>query len=108
MDLINFTESDLRAFSDHRADMEDDSMSYLDTPAGDYIDQSSYDKQKSYLETYVNSVPYECESIEYMHQRLEEIVGKIYICAKSQNWLALATWDGMLQWYAPCDQYSIR
>ncbi|KAK7468647.1 Proteasome activator BLM10 [Stygiomarasmius scandens] len=97
MDLINFTESDLRAFSDHRADMEDDSMSYLDTPAGDYIDQSSYDKQKSYLETYVNSVPYKCESIEDMHQRLEEIVGKIYICAKSQNWLALATWDGMLQ-----------
>ncbi|KAF5375146.1 hypothetical protein D9758_000062 [Tetrapyrgos nigripes] len=81
-----------------RPDMDgDDSMSYLDTPAGDYIEQSSYEKQTSVLQTYLNSVPYECESIEDMKKRLEEIVGKIYICAKSQNWLTLTTWDGMLQ-----------
>ncbi|THV06075.1 hypothetical protein K435DRAFT_712109 [Dendrothele bispora CBS 962.96] len=77
--------------------MEDDSVSYSDTPTGDYIEQSSDDKQRSVLQTYLNSVPYECESVEDMHRRLEEIVGKIYICVKSQNWLNLTTWDGMLQ-----------
>lgn len=48
-------------------------------------------------QTYVNSLPYQCESYEEMQAKLEEIVGKIYICAKSRNWLQLTTWDGVLQ-----------
>lgn len=84
-------------------DMDDDDISIADTPA-ESTDLSDFEKQKASLQTYLDSVPYECESVDQMQQRLEEIVGKIYLCAKAQNWLVLSTWDGMLQW---CTQYSL-
>ncbi|KAL4264291.1 BLM10 family protein [Pleurotus pulmonarius] len=74
--------------------MEDDDFPIsLDDQAG----LSDMDKQRATLQTYLNALPYECESVEYMQTRLEEIVGKIFISAKAQNWLVLTTWDGMLQ-----------
>lgn len=77
--------------------MDDDGLSLCDTP-GDPVDPS-LDQQKFVLQSYTDSLPYACESEEVMLARLEAIVAKIYICAKSQNWLVLTTWDGMLQWY---------
>ncbi|KAK7058314.1 Proteasome activator BLM10 [Paramarasmius palmivorus] len=74
----------------------DDMSSYPDSPAGETSDQP-LEKHKLALQTYLKSVPYECESNDVMQAKLEEIVGKIYICAKTQNWLTLTTWDGMLQ-----------
>lgn len=79
-----------------RATMDDDGLSLGDSPM-DPSDSAGELAQAS-LQSYINSVPYECEAPEVMQARLEEIVGKISICAKSQNWLVLTTWDGMLQW----------
>ncbi|KIK71342.1 hypothetical protein GYMLUDRAFT_33493 [Collybiopsis luxurians FD-317 M1] len=75
----------------------DDDMSFADTPVEDVYDPSSFEAQKKSLQTYLNSIPYECESIESMQARLEEIVGKIAVCAKSQNWHQMTVWDKMLQ-----------
>lgn len=76
--------------------MEDDGFSITDTPI-ESVTLSDYEKQLSSLQTYLSSVPYNTESVELMHQKLEGIVGKIFIFAKSQNWLVLSTWDGLLQ-----------
>ncbi|KAI0055677.1 hypothetical protein BV25DRAFT_1815280, partial [Artomyces pyxidatus] len=46
---------------------------------------------------YIASVPYQCESEEEIHNKLEYIVGRIVICAEAKNWLVMATWDGVLQ-----------
>jgi proteasome activator subunit 4 len=78
-------------------DDDDDVMSTL---SGDSTEQSEFDRQRASLQTYLDSLPYDCESPEEMQESLEDIVQKIYICAKSKNWLVLTTWDGMLQW---CD-----
>lgn len=85
-------------FPDQYDIMDDDDFSVVDSP-GEVIDPSAYDKQRLSLQTYLDSLPYECESVEDMQSRLEDIVEKIFICAKSKNWLVLSTWDGMLQWY---------
>lgn len=84
----------------------DDDISMPDTPA-EATEMSSYERQKASLQTYLDSLPYECEPIEEMQARLEEIVGKIFVCAKAQNWLLLTTWDGMLQWCSG-PSYSIH
>ena len=78
--------------------MDDDNISDIDSP-GELIEQSAMENQRASLKTYLDSLPYECETVEEMQARLEEIVQKIYICARTKNWLVLSTWDGMLQWY---------
>ncbi len=97
MDMV-LTASALSPQHDAQPTMDDDGLSLCDSP-GDLADLSM-DQQKATLQSYIDSSPYECESQDVMQARLEVIVGKIYICAKSQNWLVLTTWDGMLQWYA--------
>ncbi|KAH8100456.1 ARM repeat-containing protein [Cristinia sonorae] len=81
--------------------MEEDDISLPDSPAIESghlsPDSSAFEKQRAALQTYLDSVPYKCETIEEMQSVLEEIVGKIVICARAKNWLVLATWDGMLQ-----------
>ncbi|KAG2062138.1 hypothetical protein BDR06DRAFT_978583 [Suillus hirtellus] len=63
-----------------------------------YMDEEdTYEKQKATLQTYIDSLPYECESIDVMQAKLEYIVGKLIVCAKSKNWLVLTTWDAILQ-----------
>ncbi|KAF8898414.1 hypothetical protein BD779DRAFT_1607229 [Infundibulicybe gibba] len=74
--------------------MDDDPSSF--TTPGEYVD-SNPEKEIGSMQTYLDSVPYECESFEEMQAKLEDIVGKIYICAKAKNWLVLSSWDGMLQ-----------
>lgn len=91
-DLSNHT-----AYHIFDSDMEDDEYSATDTP-GEFEELSAFEKQRATLQTYIDSVPYECESVEQMQEKLEQIVGKIFICAKAKNWLVLSTWDGMLQW----------
>jgi proteasome activator subunit 4 len=61
-------------------------------------EQTDMEKQLASLKTYVSAVPYECESVEEMQAKLENIVGKIFVCAKAKNWFLLSTWDGLLQW----------
>lgn len=81
------------------ATMESDDISFADTPAEDVNDPNSLEMQNFSLQTYLKSVPYETESTEYMQAKLEEIVGKIAVSAKAQNWHVLTVWDKMLQWY---------
>ena len=83
--------------------MDDDDMSVPDSPleSGDMSptrQSDNVDKSRAVLQTYLDSLPYKCETIEEMQAHLEEIVSKITICAKSKNWLVLTTWDGALQW----------
>jgi proteasome activator subunit 4 len=78
--------------------MDDDDIFDIDS-AGELTEQSAMDEQRASLQTYLDSLPYECETVEEMQFRLEEIVQKIYICARTKNWLVLSTWDGKLQWY---------
>ncbi|KAG2149717.1 armadillo-type protein [Suillus cothurnatus] len=83
-------------------DEEDTSVDVLESPSDDIAaelvsDRSAYEKQKATLQTYLDSLPYECESIDVMQAKLEYIVGKLIVCAKSKNWLVLTTWDAILQ-----------
>jgi hypothetical protein len=79
----------------------DDHSSGSETPLIDENGEVTYDKQIASLNTYLDALPYKCESVEEMQAELENIIGKIYVCAKSKNWVVLSTWDGMLQWYVP-------
>jgi proteasome activator subunit 4 len=77
--------------------MDEDGLLISDTPS-ESGELSGFDKQRASLQTYLNSLPYQCEAVDEMQQKLEHIVGMMYICAKAKNWLVLSTWDGMLQW----------
>ncbi|TFK76811.1 hypothetical protein BDN72DRAFT_829977 [Pluteus cervinus] len=77
-------------------DDHDEELSVSDTP-GEANELSPFEKQKASLQTYLDSLPYQCESVEEMQQKLEFIVGRIFVCAKAKNWQMLTTWDGMLQ-----------
>ena len=83
---------------------EDDISTAPDSPVLDIADlpreQAAIVKQRASLQTYLSSLPYNAESEEDMQARLEFILGRIIICAEAKNWLVLATWDGVLQWYA--------
>lgn len=87
-------------------DMEDDELSVPDSPleSGEMSPRqaATVDKQRANLQTYLDALPYQCESVEEMEVQLENIVGKIAVCVKSNNWLSLTTWDGALQWYVTC------
>lgn len=106
MDVQSLTSSlgvDLSQLANYIRDqpgMDDNDMSLPDSPVdvGESTPQSTFEKQRAALQTYLDSVPYDCEPIDYMQERLEEIIGKIVICAQTKNWLSLTTWDGMLQW----------
>lgn len=91
-ELKSLLESNLQ--DDH---MDDDDLSVIDTP-GETAEASVYDKQLASLQTYVNALPYDCESVEDMQDRLEDIIEKMYICVKTKNWSVLTSWDGTLQW----------
>jgi hypothetical protein len=77
--------------------MDEDAIPVSETPS-ESGDLSGFEKQRASLQTYLDSLPYQCESVDEMQQKLEHIVGMIYVCAKAKNWLVLSTWDGMLQW----------
>ncbi|KAI0034963.1 hypothetical protein K488DRAFT_83562 [Vararia minispora EC-137] len=54
-------------------------------------------KQRAYLDTYLKSLPYPCETEEQMQAHLEYIVGRIAVCVETKNWMVLNTWDGVLE-----------
>ena len=64
-----------------------------------FFDEPAELEEQNLLKTYFNSLPYKCESVEEMQDKLKEIVEKLYICAKARNWIQLTSWDGLLQWY---------
>jgi proteasome activator subunit 4 len=59
------------------------------------------DEESIFMQTLVRSLPYDCESVEEMREKLEFIVGKITICVKSKNWRLLTAWDDVLTWLVP-------
>ncbi|EFI28574.1 hypothetical protein CC1G_13601 [Coprinopsis cinerea okayama7 len=75
--------------------MEEDDISFLDVPAD--AASTSYERQLSSLKTYLDSLPYECETVEQFQEILEDIVGKICIAAEAKHWNMLTQWDGLLQ-----------
>ena len=83
---------------------EEDISTAPDSPAMENADlsreETAMEKQRASLKTYISSLPYDAESEEDMHARLEFILARITICAEAKNWLVLATWDGVLQWCA--------
>jgi proteasome activator subunit 4 len=96
---------DLGSSLSQNLSMEDDDMSVSETPIDSGTltpEQSPLERQRASLQTYLRSVPYECESVEEMQAKLEFIVGKIVICARAKNWLVLTSWDAVLQWWAHC------
>jgi proteasome activator subunit 4 len=83
---------------------EEDISSAPDSPSIEAVDisreEAAMEKQRASLQSYLSSLPYSAESEQDMRTRLEFILGRIIICAEAKNWLVLATWDGVLQWYA--------
>jgi hypothetical protein len=78
--------------------MSDDEMevSMPDTP--DDVEMSDEERQRITTSTYLNALPYACETEQEMHEKLEYIVGRLVICAETRDWTTLGTWDGILQW----------
>jgi proteasome activator subunit 4 len=82
--------------------MEGDDISVPGSPdivSGGATTPSAVDIQLASLKTYVDSLPYKCESLEEMQTKLEAIVAKLVVCVKSRNWAMLNKWDSSLQWY---------
>ena len=82
--------------------MDDDDFFGLETPPE--IDspsaaQGQMEKQLESLKSYLDALPYECETPEEMQTKLEFIIGKIDICVRSKNWSLLPNWSHMLHWY---------
>lgn len=86
--------------------MDVDPLSGSETPS-ELEELSSYEKQKATLQTYIDSLPYPCESLEEMHQALEDIVGNIAICAKTRNWRVMSTWDHLVLSYVSILPFTI-
>lgn len=83
-------------------EMDDDDIDVLDSPAEEIspltTDQSSYEKQRANLAVYLDALPYKCESLHVMQEKLEYIIARLIISAESKNWSVLTTWDALLQW----------
>jgi len=84
--------------------MDDDDFSGLETPPE--IDspsaaQGQMEKQLESLKSYLDALPYECETPEEMETKLEFIIGKIDVCVRSKNWSLLPNWSHLLHWYVP-------
>ncbi|KAG8925927.1 hypothetical protein FRC02_009341, partial [Tulasnella sp. 418] len=58
--------------------------------------ETDMEKQLKVLDGYTSSLPYECEPVEEMQQRLDYIVGRLTISAESRHWEHAVAWDGAL------------
>ncbi|KAF7784715.1 hypothetical protein Agabi119p4_880 [Agaricus bisporus var. burnettii] len=79
-----------------RSGMDDDDASVFG-PGQEEDEQSWLEGQRKTLQIYLDSIPYKCESYEVMQEKLEFIVGRLYIAAKAKNWQLVSSWDGLLQ-----------
>ncbi|KAF9452549.1 hypothetical protein P691DRAFT_696832 [Macrolepiota fuliginosa MF-IS2] len=59
--------------------------------------QSWLEEKRESLQTYFDSIPYKCETFQEMQEKLEFIVGRLYVAAKAKNWQLVSSWDGLLQ-----------
>ena len=75
---------------------ENSSGSATPSDAGDDL-LSSEAKDLKTLEGYIKSLPYSCETIDDMHEKLRVVVEKIYVCVHTNSWAASVGWDHMLQ-----------
>jgi len=93
--LASISSSDLlhQVFSSDLNMDDDDDVSTIGSQEQSWVEGRS-------LQTYLDSIPYEGESIEEMQTRLEFIISRLYIAARAKNWELVTTWDGPLQWYA--------
>jgi len=68
---------------------EEDISTAPDSPAMESADlsreQTAMEKQRASLKTYISSLPYDAESEEDMHARLEFILARITICAEAKK-----------------------
>ena len=108
--LFTLGDLDLSSLPAATLGMDEDDVSVPDSPSSEsgLLSPDALERQRASLQTYLDALPYECESVEDMQAKLEYIVGRICICAETKNWLVLTTWDGMLQWYAPSRSGSYR
>ena len=78
--------------------MEEEDFSNLDSPAPEPEQEQTSDlaKQHASLKSYLESIPYACESVEEMNAKLQRIISKMNICIKSGDWLSLCKYDTLL------------
>ena len=100
--LFTLGDLDLSSLPAATLGMDEDDVSVPDSPSSEsgLLSPGALERQRASLQTYLDALPYECESPEEMQAKLEHIVGRICVCAETKNWLVLTTWDGMLQWCA--------
>lgn len=79
----------------------DAEVSASDTPGFDSSRENddTEDYEIKSLETYLASMPYDCESIQIMHAKLKWVAGRLLICLKSKEWMAVNVYDQLVQWY---------
>ena len=94
--------------ADRKVSNLDQTMSYDEASDFDELDifdddnislDDPLEKQRAALQVYLDSVPYQCESLDQMQIKLESIIEKIIVCAHSKNWVSISHWDGLLQWF---------
>ena len=96
--------------------MDDDDLSGLETPPeidSPSVVQGQMEKQLESLKSYLDALPYECETPEEMQTKLEFIVGKIDVCVRSKNWSLIPNWSHLLHWcviptVCPCGAHSTK
>ena len=59
-------------------------------------EQEEQERQREWLQVHLASLPYECEPIEEMYNRLAHIIRMIYILAKSEQLDLLEGWNQVL------------
>jgi len=86
------------------SNMDDIFTSDVGTPIDEQsnlsLEEQDLLKQREYLDTYLKSLPYPCETEEQMNAHLEHIVGKLSVCVETKDWMASDTWSGLLEWCA--------
>jgi len=86
----DFSPSERQDVPSFNSSMEGDEISLSDV-------QGDYEKHLETLQTFTNSLPYECETPEQMQEALEGIIEKLYIAVNAKHWNMLSTWTGMLK-----------
>lgn len=95
-----------RGLLQHDMDIDDDSQPETPslepesglTSAGS-AEQQLFDRQCAILKTFTDSVPYECESVDEMNDKLKGIVEKIVMCATVGDWVSMSHANNGLHWY---------
>jgi proteasome activator subunit 4 len=94
--------------NDDYVESSDDSSTTTTTPSdtddqftaepGSRSDLAAQDaKELKTLDSYLKSLPYECESTPEMEDKLKMIVEKLTLCVKTNSWALSVGWDHMLQ-----------